>query len=140
MYSQNFGSDPTQSTKTLVARQPKWERALDVLLSLTALVLVSPLVLIVTLLIKLVSHGPIIFKQERIGFGGKSFMIYKFRTMHIDAKTETHKAHTKTTKRQINNTRTKNNPTFSRAGPRGAQVPVLPGQATAPRSLFLLLR
>ena len=94
MYSQNFGHGPTQATKKLVKHQPKWERALDVLLSLTVLVLVSPLVFIVALLIKLVSHGPVIFKQERIGFGGKSFMIYKFRTMHIDARTETHKSHT----------------------------------------------
>ena len=95
MYSQNFGQGPIQSTNTLVRRQPKWERALDVLLSLIALVLVSPLVLIVALLIKLVSHGPIIFKQERIGFNGKPFLIYKFRTMEVSTDETVHKNHVK---------------------------------------------
>lgn len=95
MYSQNFGQGPIQSTNTLVRRQPKWERALDVLLSLIALVLVSPIVLIVALLIKLVSHGPIIFKQERIGFNGKPFLIYKFRTMEVNTDETVHKDHVK---------------------------------------------
>ena len=95
MYSQNFGQGPIQSTNTLVRRQPKWERALDVLLSLIALVLVSPLVLIVALLIKLVSHGPIIFKQERIGFNGKPFLIYKFRTMEVNTDETLHEDHVK---------------------------------------------
>ncbi|MDA7640739.1 sugar transferase [Opitutaceae bacterium] len=95
MYSQNFGQGPIQSTNTLVRRQPKWERALDVLLSLIALVLVSPLVLIVALLIKLVSHGPIIFKQERIGFNGKPFLIYKFRTMEVNTDETVHINHVK---------------------------------------------
>ena len=93
MHSQTVGQDPTQATKTLVTHQPKWERALDLLLSLIALVLVSPLVLIVALLIKLVSHGPIIFKQERIGYNGKPFLIYKFRTMEVNTDDKVHQIH-----------------------------------------------
>ena len=93
MYSHNFGQGPTQATKKLVTHQPKWERALDVLLSLIVLILVSPLVLIVVLLIKLVSHGPIIFKQERIGCNGKPFLIYKFRTMEANTGDKVHQVH-----------------------------------------------
>ena len=93
MYSQNFGSGPTQSTKTLVTHKPIWERTLDLILSLIALVLVSPLVLIVVLLIKLVSHGPIIFKQERIGCNGRPFLIYKFRTMEVNTDDKVHQIH-----------------------------------------------
>jgi undecaprenyl phosphate N,N'-diacetylbacillosamine 1-phosphate transferase len=57
------------------------KRLLDVILSLAGLVLLSPLLLIISLLIKSDSKGPIIFKQERLGYKGKTFDIFKFRTM-----------------------------------------------------------
>lgn len=57
------------------------KRFLDVTLSLAALIILSPLLLIISVLIKLDSRGPIIFKQERLGYNGKIFEIYKFRTM-----------------------------------------------------------
>lgn len=67
----------------------KWERivkrAMDVVLSLFALIILSPLYLFITLRIKLNSHGPVLFKQERIGLGGKPFYIFKFRTMVVNA-------------------------------------------------------
>jgi len=53
-----------------------------------------PLILAVIILVKLVSSGPIFFKQSRVGFGGKPFMIYKFRTMYVNANTDKHEAHT----------------------------------------------
>jgi len=61
------------------------KRLIDIFLSLIGcLVLVLPMLLI-ALLIKLDSSGPIIFRQQRIGFKGKKFTMFKFRTMVIDA-------------------------------------------------------
>lgn len=54
---------------------------LDRIIALILIIILSPLLLIVSLLIKLDSKGPSIYKQSRIGKDGKSFTIYKFRTM-----------------------------------------------------------
>jgi exopolysaccharide biosynthesis polyprenyl glycosylphosphotransferase len=68
---------------------PEWQqnikRLIDVLISVSGLVLLSPLMLYSALRIKFGSPGPIIYQQERIGFKGKKFMIYKFRSMYINA-------------------------------------------------------
>ena len=61
------------------------KRTMDIVSSLVGLILLSPLFLIVAILIKLDSKGPIIFKQIRIGKNSKPFYIYKFRSMKIDA-------------------------------------------------------
>ena len=61
------------------------KRTLDIVSSLVGLILLSPLFLLVAILIKLDSKGPIIFKQIRIGKNSKPFYIYKFRSMKIDA-------------------------------------------------------
>ena len=53
----------------------------DLYLSLTALILLSPFFLIIMLLIKIDSRGPVFFKQERVGLRGRKFQLYKFRTM-----------------------------------------------------------
>lgn len=60
-------------------------RFFDILFSLLGLVFLSPLFLIITLLIKLESHGNAFFKQIRVGEKGKHFNLLKFRTMVIDA-------------------------------------------------------
>ena len=57
---------------------------LDILLSLIAIICLSPVFIIVSCIIKLTSKGPILFKQNRIGKNKKQFQIYKFRTMRID--------------------------------------------------------
>ncbi len=57
------------------------KRTLDFLLSLIAIIVLSPLLLIISIIIKLDSEGPVFFKQERLGKDGKVFLIYKFRTM-----------------------------------------------------------
>ena len=54
------------------------------LVALIALVILSPVFLIIALLIKLESKGPVFFKQERIGKDNMNFMIYKFRSMRTD--------------------------------------------------------
>ena len=57
------------------------KRTLDIILSLIALILLSPVLLVLALLIRLKLGNPIIFTQERAGKKGKPFTIYKFRTM-----------------------------------------------------------
>ncbi len=68
---------------------PAWQfsikRLIDIFASIISLVLLSPLFLILAILIKTGSKGPIFFSQQRIGKHGKPFMIYKFRTMVVDA-------------------------------------------------------
>jgi putative colanic acid biosynthesis UDP-glucose lipid carrier transferase len=59
------------------------KRALDICLAATVLMILSPLLLIVAIAIKLDSRGPVIFKQQRCGFNGRHFTIYKFRTMSV---------------------------------------------------------
>ncbi|RMF93342.1 MAG: sugar transferase [Candidatus Schekmanbacteria bacterium] len=61
------------------------KRVIDIVVSIIALILFSPLFLITALAIKLNSPGPVIFKQTRIGLAGRNFTIYKFRSMHIGA-------------------------------------------------------
>jgi lipopolysaccharide/colanic/teichoic acid biosynthesis glycosyltransferase len=74
-------------------RLPRWKRVLDVCAIAVALPLLVPLCLAVWLVIRLVSKGPILFKQERVGFRGQRFMCLKFRTMHCGAETTTHQGH-----------------------------------------------
>lgn len=60
------------------------KRASDIVIALIAVILLSPLWLIIALLIKLESRGQIIFKQERVGMDGRIFLFYKFRTMKVN--------------------------------------------------------
>jgi len=61
------------------------KRATDAVVSALLLVLLSPVLLIVAILIKLTSKGPVFYHQERVGLDGRSFVIHKFRTMVCDA-------------------------------------------------------
>lgn len=61
------------------------KRVADVILALIFLLLLSPILLIVALIIKLKSPGPVFFRQKRLGMKGKIFRIFKFRTMHHNA-------------------------------------------------------
>ena len=61
------------------------KRCFDIVSSLVALILLSPIMLIVAIAIKCDSKGRVIFKQERMGKNGKSFYCYKFRSMRTDA-------------------------------------------------------
>lgn len=62
-----------------------FKRFLDVVISLVALIILSPILLITAIAVKLESEGPVIFKQKRLGLGGKEFEIYKFRSMCVGA-------------------------------------------------------
>jgi O-antigen biosynthesis protein WbqP len=60
------------------------KRIIDLIFSLVIMIVLSPLFLVIALLIKITSRGPIIFKQRRIGINKNEFNIYKFRTMKIN--------------------------------------------------------
>ena len=61
------------------------KRALDIILSATGLLLLSPLLFSIAILIKLTSKGPVFYRQGRVGLNGAIFRILKFRSMHIGA-------------------------------------------------------
>jgi exopolysaccharide biosynthesis polyprenyl glycosylphosphotransferase len=68
---------------------PTWQqnikRLTDVVISILGLILLSPLILYSAIYVRLSSPGPIIYRQERAGYKGKKFLIYKFRSMYLDA-------------------------------------------------------
>jgi lipopolysaccharide/colanic/teichoic acid biosynthesis glycosyltransferase len=72
---------------------PRWKRILDVTLVLLSLPVVLPLMLCLAALIRMVSKGPVLFKQERVGYRGRCFMCLKFRTMFVGAEVSSHQGH-----------------------------------------------
>ncbi|MEE8109674.1 MAG: undecaprenyl-phosphate glucose phosphotransferase, partial [bacterium] len=65
------------------------KRTADVLISTLALILFSPLMIVIVLAVKLTSRGPVMYRQERMGLDGVSFQMYKFRSMREGAEKET---------------------------------------------------
>ncbi|UZG45794.1 TIGR03013 family XrtA/PEP-CTERM system glycosyltransferase [Caldimonas thermodepolymerans] len=76
IYSQGFVQGPARRFA---------KRAFDIVTSATLLVLTSPIMLLTAIAIRLDSPGPIIYRQERVGLGGRTFMCLKFRSMTVDA-------------------------------------------------------
>lgn len=72
---------------------PATKRALDLGLILFALPLLLPLMAMVVLWVRLVSRGPVLFRQARVGRNGGTFVIYKFRSMFVGARTGRHTRH-----------------------------------------------
>jgi len=72
---------------------PVWKRVLDITGSSLGLIIASPIFLILSLYIKIVSPGPIFFKQLRVGYKGKTFNFWKFRTMKHDNNQSFHGKH-----------------------------------------------
>ena len=84
-----------QSTSSVSAIQsasiiPVWKRSIDLFCCLLALPFLALLTVVMTIVTKLVAPGPVFFRQERIGCGGRRFWIYKFRTMRVGADTTGH--------------------------------------------------
>lgn len=61
------------------------KRIADIVISLLALVMLSPVYLVTAIIVKLTSPGPVFYAQERIGYHGKPFKMHKFRSMYVDA-------------------------------------------------------
>jgi lipopolysaccharide/colanic/teichoic acid biosynthesis glycosyltransferase len=74
-----------QSVKALNIKTSPLIRGLDLIASGLGLLLFSPVFLIIGLVIKLTSAGPVFYEAERIGQGGRLFKLYKFRSMYPDA-------------------------------------------------------
>ena len=72
---------------------PVWKRVLDLVCSLIALPILLPLVTVIAMITKVSSPGPVLFEQARVGYRGKQFLCYKFRTMKINADTTPHQAY-----------------------------------------------
>ena len=96
-FSRSDTEDPARPLEELgshfLSPLPAWKRAIDVVGSLVAMLLLSPLALLVALLIKIVSPGPVFFRQERVGYLGGRFTLWKFRTMHVNAESTAHRKH-----------------------------------------------
>jgi lipopolysaccharide/colanic/teichoic acid biosynthesis glycosyltransferase len=88
------GAVPDSSGVTeLQMRMPRWKRALDLTLIVLTYPIWLPLMLVVMAAIKISSPGPIFYRQERVGFRGRIFMIFKFRSMKVHAQTSWHEWH-----------------------------------------------
>ncbi len=79
------------SFSVLSRSQLTLKRCLDLVVSLVALVLFSPLIVIIAFAIKLDTPGPILFKQQRLGKDGRPFTIFKFRSMYVNADDAAHR-------------------------------------------------
>lgn len=69
----------------LIPRNATIKRILDLLASLVIFIIISPIFILIALLVKITSKGPVFFKQPRVGLHGRKFILYKFRTMYLDA-------------------------------------------------------
>jgi len=71
--------------RLVAARRFDYQRGLDLVVALTALLFLAPLLLLAALAVAASSRGPVLFRQTRIGQGERPFTLLKFRTMHVDA-------------------------------------------------------
>ena len=69
------------------------KRSLDLATSVVGLILASPILALVAIAVKLESRGPVLFRQERLGLGGRPFTLYKFRSMFSSAEEGRHREH-----------------------------------------------
>jgi exopolysaccharide production protein ExoY len=93
-HSPRKGADfPTDGMSPQREVLPIWKRTLDIACCLVALPMLSLCTVFVAIMTRMASPGPIFFRQERVGRGGRTFMIYKFRTMHVCAESSAHQTY-----------------------------------------------
>ena len=83
----------SELSATSLRRGPGWKFGLDIICILLSLPVWLPLMILLMLVTRIASPGPIFYRQERIGFGGRHFFIWKFRTMKLSAATQAHERH-----------------------------------------------
>src|SRR5688572_24935421 len=86
-------SVPTTSANGEVSTLPVWKRAMDIAVCCCAVPVLALGTFFLAVLMSVCSPGPIFFRQERVGFMGRKFRLYKFRTMHVGADSSGHQAH-----------------------------------------------
>jgi len=106
------------------------KRCMDIVLSLLFLIITLPLFLLIALLIKVDSPGPVIFRQTRIGKDGKPFTFVKFRSMRQDANPQVHQEHMR---RVIRGADTSGNPGGEDSGDGGERAGKLSNDARVTR-------
>jgi lipopolysaccharide/colanic/teichoic acid biosynthesis glycosyltransferase len=79
-----------ESAEERSAQIPSWKRILDISCVVLSLPVWLPIMIVIAIWIKLVSSGPTLFRQERVGYRGKPFVMLKFRTMKANAETLSH--------------------------------------------------
>jgi exopolysaccharide biosynthesis polyprenyl glycosylphosphotransferase len=91
----DFSGFPLLDFETFSAKE--WQlfikRAFDIAFSLFLLILLAPLMVLIALTIKLTSAGPVLFNQQRCGFNGRVFTLYKFRSMYVGAEIKKRELH-----------------------------------------------
>ena len=80
----------SEASASSVRMVPGWKSGLDIICILLSLPVWLPLMILLMLVTRLASPGPIFYRQKRVGFGGRHFSIWKFRTMKLSAETQTH--------------------------------------------------
>jgi lipopolysaccharide/colanic/teichoic acid biosynthesis glycosyltransferase len=84
-YKPQFSKESEKEREDHIFQMPWPKRAVDILISSLAILFLSPLILLVSLIIKLTSKGPIIYRSQRVGTGYQVFDFFKFRSMYVDA-------------------------------------------------------
>jgi len=72
---------------------PAWKRMFDFLVIVVTAPLWLPLMIVLVVAVKVVSPGPVFYRQWRVGYRGRHFKIFKFRSMKVNARTESHENH-----------------------------------------------
>jgi lipopolysaccharide/colanic/teichoic acid biosynthesis glycosyltransferase len=90
-----FPSSPGDTTAAYGRAEeiPIWKRVLDVTSILLSMPFWLPLVILLAIWVKVVSPGPIFYRQERVGYRGSRFLLFKFRTMKVNVETQSHEKH-----------------------------------------------
>jgi lipopolysaccharide/colanic/teichoic acid biosynthesis glycosyltransferase len=91
--SRLLGSSEPEITEAFSTEIPYWKRVLDLGCILLSLPLWLTIMIGIALWIKIASPGPILYRQERVGYRGRRFMMFKFRTMKVNVETICHEHH-----------------------------------------------